>query len=280
MRIKKRILIPICIFLALVLLIGGGIVYMNANSLGLSTGRVLISSHGSCMLIRDNSPINMGNPKNKSGLFNGLENGDEVLVLHNGINETYPGKTGAYAIFKLKDGDIDDIAADVLTSLTELGWWDGADPTGLEVLPETIPEDFSFALTWNCYGVSSYDSKTGKLVKTTDATHPEDYVTTCHLPEETTKQIYDMLRDLDIGEYPYLYNPYGNGAASEPPMSLILTVRIGETERTIRAEDISLSYQAGNKKGQTFLDVCREISDTLTATEEWKALPDYEFLYD
>ncbi len=119
---KKKILIPICIVLALVLLIGSAIMYMNANSLGLSTGRVLISSHGSYMLIRDNSPINMGNPKNKSGLFNGLENGDEVLVLHNGINESYPGKTGAYAIFKLKDGDIADISAEVLTSLTELGW--------------------------------------------------------------------------------------------------------------------------------------------------------------
>lgn len=277
---KKKIFIPLCIVLALVLLIGGGIVYMNAHSLGLSTGRVLITSHGSYMLIRDNSPISMGNPRNNSGLFDGLENGDEILVLHDGINESYPGKTGAYAIFKLNDGDIADIPAEVLTSLTELGWWDGVNPTGLEKIPDTMPEDFSFALTWNCYGISSYDSKTGKLVKTTDATHPEDYVTTCHLPEETFKQIYEILRDLDIGEYPYLYNPYGNGAASEPPMSLILTVRIGETERTIRAEDISLSYEAGNKKGQRFLDVCREISDTLTATDEWKALPDYEFYYD
>ena len=72
---KKKIIIPICIVLALVLLIGGGIMYMNANSLGLSTGRVLISSHGSYMLIRDNSPINLGNPKNKSGLFNGRKRG-------------------------------------------------------------------------------------------------------------------------------------------------------------------------------------------------------------
>ena len=224
----------------------------------------------------------LGDDENRAvdGFVKLLENGDEVLVLHDGINESYPGQTGAYAIFKLKDGDIDDISAEVLTSLTELGWWDGTDPTGLETLPETIPEDFSFALTWNCYGISSYDSKTGKLVKTTDATHPEDYVTTCHLPEETTKQIYDMLRDFDIGEYPYLYNPYGNGAASEPPMSLILTVRVGEAERTIRAEDISLSYQTSSKKGQRFLDVCREISDILAATDEWKALPDYEFYYD
>ena len=93
-------------------------------------------------------------------------------------------------------------------------------------------------------------------------------MTTCHLPEETFKQIYEILRDLDIGKYPYLYNPYGNGAASSPPMSLILTVRIGETERTIRAEDISLSYEAGSKKGQSFLDVCREISDTLTVADD------------
>ena len=63
---KKKILIPLCIVLALVLLIGSGIVYMNAHSLGLSTGRVLITSHGSYMLIRDNSPISIGNPKNNS----------------------------------------------------------------------------------------------------------------------------------------------------------------------------------------------------------------------
>ncbi len=34
-----------------------------------------------------------------------------------------------------------------------------------------VPADFSFSLTWGCYGISSYDSRTGKLVKTTDATH-------------------------------------------------------------------------------------------------------------
>lgn len=50
--------------------------------------------------------------------------------------------------------------------------------------PTVVPEDFSFALTWNCYGVSSYDSQTGKLVKTTDATNPDDYVTYYQLTTE------------------------------------------------------------------------------------------------
>ena len=45
-------------------------------------------------------------------------------------------------------------------------------------------ESFSFSLVWNCYGVSSYDSETGRLIKTTDATNPEDYITHCELTED------------------------------------------------------------------------------------------------
>jgi len=282
---NKKICIPICMILALVLLIGGGIVYMNAHSLGLSTGRVLITSHGGYMLIRDNSPISMGNPKNKSGLFDDLENGDEILVLHDGINESYPGKTGAYAIYKLKDGDIDDIPAEVLTILTELGWWDGTDPTGLETLPEAIPEDFSFALTWDCYGISSYDSKTGKLVKTTDATHPEDYITSCTLSDTQTKEIYAMLRDLDISSYPETYDPINDPNSdlqtmSSPSMTLILTVRLDGSEKAVACRDIAMQFKGYDEKSQKFLDVCKTIKEIMTATEEWKALPEYEFFYD
>ena len=85
---------------------------------------------------------------------------------------------------------------------------------------------FSFNLTWGCYGVSSYDSETGILVKTNDATNPEEYVTTYYLTEEEKKQICD------------------------------------------------------NVKGQKFLYTCKMIQDILVETEEWKELPEYEFLYD
>ena len=95
--------------------------------------------------------------------------------------------------------------------------------------------DFAFALTWNCYGISSYDSQTGKLVKTTDATNSDDYVT------------YYQLTDQDK-EY-------------------------------IKAENIALSFTSEDEKGQAFLYACEAISNRLTSTEEWKALPDYENLY-
>ena len=67
---------------------------------------------------------------------------------------------------------------------------------------DSIHEDFSFSLTWGVYGISSYDSQTGKLVKTTDATNPEDYVTYYKLTKEDKEAIYNLLTSLDVNSYP------------------------------------------------------------------------------
>ena len=142
-----------------------------------------------------------------------------------------------------------------------------------------VPDNLSFSLTWNTYGISSYDSATGKLVKTTDATNPEDYVTTLQLDGTQLFEIWELLWELDIETYPDEYNPHG-GLASSPSMTLILTLREGDKVKTVRAEDIALSYESDDPKGQKFLDTCKAIRDILTATEEWKALPEYEFFYD
>ncbi len=142
-----------------------------------------------------------------------------------------------------------------------------------------IPTSLSFSLTWNTNGISSYDSATGKLVKTTDATNPEEYVTTLELDGTRLFEIWELLWDLDIETYPAEYNPHG-GLASEPSMTLILTLRDGDKVKTVCAENIALSYESDDPKGQKFLDTCKGIRDILIATEEWKALPEYEFFYD
>lgn len=141
-----------------------------------------------------------------------------------------------------------------------------------------VPDDFSFALTWNCFGVSSYDSQTGKLVKTTDAANPDDYVTDYQLTDEDRAYIYDLLVSLDANAYPDVYDP--KSGLSKPSMTLILTVRVNGTEKTIRAEDIALSFMSEDEQGQRFLSVCEAIRNRLTATEGWKALPAYEELYE
>ena len=140
-------------------------------------------------------------------------------------------------------------------------------------------ESFSFSLVWNCYGVSSYDSETGRLIKTTDATNPEDYITHCELTEEQMRRIYELIKSLDVGSYPDIYNPHADGFASSPTMTLILSVKTDTLQKTISAVDIAMSYDSQNARGKRFLDVCKTIEDILTATDEWKALPDYEFYY-
>ncbi len=144
--------------------------------------------------------------------------------------------------------------------------------------PIAVPKDFAFSLTWNCYGVSSYDSGTGKLVKTTDATNQDDYVTYYSLTEADKEYIYNLIAPLDISSYPDEYDPQ-NGE-SKPSMTLILTVIQNGTEKTVKAEHIALSFESKDEKGQAFLSVCEAIRDRITSTEEWKALPDYEHYYN
>lgn len=119
---KKKWWIPGCLLIVLLLLIIGGITYMSANSLSFSVGRFL-DTNGSYMLILDESPIHLFSNTNNPHLFADLSDGDKVLVLHDGINETYPGNTCVHAILKLEDGSITDIQDDILTQLTALGWY-------------------------------------------------------------------------------------------------------------------------------------------------------------
>lgn len=123
---KKKVLVLICIILMLLSALVSGLWYMSAHSLSLSAGRVL-HANASVMLILDNSPIQMSVRKDNTKLFDKLSDGDKVLVLHDGIAESYPGRTGMYWIFKLSDGSIEDIPGDVLTQLAELGWKTAAD---------------------------------------------------------------------------------------------------------------------------------------------------------
>ena len=65
---------------------------------------------------------------------------------------------------------------------------------------------------------------------------------------------------------------------SEPPMTLILTVHMGDSEKTIKAENIAVTYKSNDEKGQEFLSTCKAIRDILTETEEWKAYPIMNFI--
>ncbi len=139
-------------------------------------------------------------------------------------------------------------------------------------------ESFSFSLTWDNFGISSYDSATGTLIKTWRTTRPDDYITTYQLTEEEKLKIYDLIASLDILSYP---DDYSNDEAYTyaPFFTIILSVKTDTVEKTITAENLPPRYASMNKQKNRFLVVCKEISDILTATEEWEALPPSEFYH-
>lgn len=145
-------------------------------------------------------------------------------------------------------------------------------------LPEQVTEDFSFSLTWGAESTNSYDSTTGKMVKTFTGSETEDYTTYYELTTEQKELIYSHIKQLDLNSYPDIYDPHENGKKSKPPMTLILTVRKGEKEKTIKAEKIAYVYEAENEKGQKFLSTCKAIHEILETTNEWQSLPDHPAL--
>lgn len=166
---KKKLIIILCIILAVFLLVTAtfviGMGVMTVKGYGITQGRCLITATGSYMLIdENNSPIEMSNRSEKD-IFADLSSGDEILVLHDGIQESYPAGTGAYYCKKLNDGKPEDIPTSVIKSLTELGWLEKEiKGTSIECVGDnyqisiTIPDSWEYEMEINDFEHKSYDT--------------------------------------------------------------------------------------------------------------------------
>lgn len=143
---------------------------------------------------------------------------------------------------------------------------------------DILAVEFSFSLTWGTFGISSYDSATGRLVKTDDVSNKEDYQTTHFLTPQEKAEIFRIIEDLSPYTYPDTYNPT-EGKATVPYQDIILSVEIDGDRKTITAEQVALD-EATSALGKRFMDACKAIADILESSEEWNALPDFPFLYD
>lgn len=159
---KKTLIKILCIILVVFLLITAvtviGMGVMTAKGFGITEGRCLITATGSYMLIdENNSPIEMSSRSEKD-IFADISSGDEIFVIHDGIQESYPAGTGVYYCKKLSDGKPEDIPNSVIESLTELGWL-AKKVEGTRV--KCVGENYSFSIVipdgWE-YEKSCYDN--------------------------------------------------------------------------------------------------------------------------
>lgn len=151
-----------------------------------------------------------------------------------------------------------------------------------------LPEDFSFSITWGTYGISSYDSQSGRLVKTKDATDVGKYTAFVKLSKSELQTVYRCLfSDIDITKYPESYDPFNAPGAdvqmrSEPNQTIIISVTANGSAKTVKC--VSIAYGSLNdccsEEAKAFLLAEREIVNLITSFPEWKAFPEYEHFYE
>lgn len=115
---KKKILVAVSVIICILAI---GVFVLAGRGFSTSTGLFLETENGD-MIILNNSPIVMSARSGNDDMFAEYESGDKIFVIHDGIMETYPAKTGVYFSIKLADGHISNISEAVLRQLCELGW--------------------------------------------------------------------------------------------------------------------------------------------------------------
>ena len=138
-------------------------------------------------------------------------------------------------------------------------------------------DDFSFTLVWGVWGKSSYNSKTGELVKSKYESNMQDFVTTLFLSDDQLDDIYSVLYDLKIHKYDeFKYNEF---AHSNPGEYLNITVYTNDYCHEISTtSDINLDKTYSNK-ALKFKETIQYITNIIYQTDEWKSLPKEEKIY-
>ena len=134
---KRKILVILATIVAILLLLFAicFVVFGIASfkGYGVMEGKVLVTNTGYMIIDDDNSPITMSNQSENEEIFKGLTSGDKILIVHDGIQESFPAGTGVYYCIKLYDGEYKDLPEQVIVTLIELGYIDTPPATQTDI---------------------------------------------------------------------------------------------------------------------------------------------------
>ncbi len=281
---KKKIFIVLSVIIVTAILCYAGLTYVANKGLSYSTGYCLVTGNGSHMLIVGNEPIQMSD-RSKGGkdLFEGLESGDKIRVLHDLILETYPARTGAYAVKKVEDGDISNIPVGVLQTLQEMGWGNWIEEAGKSnggktdgsfegSIPVSQKSGCDFQAQYvrtNCMDSSIYDLQWDHTVSRIDS--PEAL--------QSYYEAYKESFDLERRETVYSDQTIGFLDACDKydaeyfEENTLLMVRLSEPSGSIRHEVTGLESAEINGEPGLMLHVKRLVSESCTEDmAEWHIL--------
>ena len=106
---KKKWLLPVSIIggfiLLCILLLVVTVCIIGIKGYGISKGRLYFTEKHTYLVDDRDMAMLVSDQSKKGTLFQGCENGDEVLIVHDGVEETYPSRTGAYYVIRVAKGD-------------------------------------------------------------------------------------------------------------------------------------------------------------------------------
>lgn len=123
---KKKWVIPVAKIIAILVLVITFVGILISNAFGVSEGVYIVTRGDSVIVVCEGDPIIMSNSTNRD-LFDNLEMGDKVLVIHGAIALSYPARTDAFAVFKRNDGVTGEVPPSVIDELIGLGWIESAE---------------------------------------------------------------------------------------------------------------------------------------------------------
>ena len=95
---------------------------MAVRTGGPLTGRFLMADQNTPILIdASGTPIVLTDRTGRA-LFDGLSDGDRIVVFASPAAETYPARAGVYFCFRLSRGTPEELPRQTLQTLAELGW--------------------------------------------------------------------------------------------------------------------------------------------------------------
>ncbi|MBQ8293478.1 MAG: hypothetical protein IJX78_06760 [Bacilli bacterium] len=149
--------------------------------------------------------------------------------------------------------------------------------TNMTSLPEEMPEDFSFALTFGFNGY--YDSKTGVLKNGYNYDLDCECETTLLFTEQELKEIYEIFLEGSIDRWNEKLTVSDNLVNPSYTIDIFFTANNKTIDITIYgASYISFDkWENGVKLGKAYYKI---VNQYIKESEEYKALPENQILYD
>ena len=106
---KRKWILPVSIVGGvLVLCIAAVFIFgavLSAKGYGISTGRLYFADDATYLIDSKDMAMRVSDRSSDGNLFEGYQNGDEVILFHSGVEESYPARTGGHFAIRTNKGD-------------------------------------------------------------------------------------------------------------------------------------------------------------------------------